>query len=181
MHSQSTADSGGNNQRRSPKPKSLPWSSIFLGLLFNYVSPVTPFTLHSKGWPQSTSTEIYTHTHTHRFTALWKSRYQKKHSPTHIYRGHQSSLVCFIHLLRSIASSLINLQARQSFSTISLQVFFGLSLGLASSTSYSIHFFTQSLSSSRNTCHTIATCFAVVPRLCHLILLSLNRLLGIVL
>ena len=38
------------------------------------------------------------------------------------------------------------------FSTISLQVFFGLPLGLAPSTSYSIHFFTQSLSSFRNTC-----------------------------
>ena len=34
-------------------------------------------------------------------------------------------------------------------STISLQVFFGLPLGLASSTSYSIYFFTQSLSSSQ--------------------------------
>jgi len=33
-----------------------------------------------------------------------------------------------------------------------LQVFFGLPLGLAPSTSYSIHFFTQSLSSFRNTC-----------------------------
>ena len=38
------------------------------------------------------------------------------------------------------------------FSTISLQVFFGLLLGLAPFTSYSIHFFTQSLSSFRNTC-----------------------------
>jgi len=24
---------------------------------------------------------------------------QKKHSPTHTYRGHQSSLICFLHLL----------------------------------------------------------------------------------
>jgi len=38
------------------------------------------------------------------------------------------------------------------FSTISVQVFFGLPLGLAPSTSYSIHFFTQSLSSFCNTC-----------------------------
>jgi len=38
------------------------------------------------------------------------------------------------------------------FSTISLQVFFGLPLGLAPSTSYAIHFFTQLLSSFRNTC-----------------------------
>ena len=92
-------------------------------------------------------------------------RYQKKHSPTHNYNGHQSSLICYLHLLRSTASSLFNLRALQSFSTFSLQVFFGLPLGLAPSTSYSIHFFTQSLSSFRSTCHTIATCFAVVLRL----------------
>ena len=77
-------------------------------------------------------THTHTHTHNH-FTALWilsrttrVSWYQKKHSPTHTYRGHQSSLICFIHLLRSMASSLFN---------------------LAPSTSYCIHFFTQSLSS----------------------------------
>ena len=35
----------------------------------------------------------------------------------------------------------------------SLQVFFGLPLGLAPSTSCSIHFFTQSLSSFHNTCN----------------------------
>jgi len=34
------------------------------------------------------------------------SRNQKKHSPTYIYCGHQSSLICFVHLLRSMASSL---------------------------------------------------------------------------
>jgi len=42
-------------------------------------------------------------THTHnRFTALWilssttrVSRYQKKHSPTHTHRGHQSCLYAF--------------------------------------------------------------------------------------
>jgi len=44
------------------------------------------------------------HTHNH-FMVLWilsgairVSRYQKKHSPTHTYRGHQSSLICFIHV-----------------------------------------------------------------------------------
>jgi len=82
------------------------------------------------------------HTHTHnRFTALWilsgttrVSRYQKKHSPTPTYCGHQSSLICFLHLLWSMASSLTSLfklRAWQSFSTISLRVFFGLPLGLA--------------------------------------------------
>jgi len=60
--------------------------------------------------------------------------------------------ICFLHLLRSMASSLFNSRALQSFSTISLQVFFGLPLGLAPSTSYSICFFTQSVSSFRSTC-----------------------------
>jgi len=100
----------------------------------------------------------YTHTH-NRFTALWNlsgttqvSRYQKKLSPTHTHCGHQSSLSAFsiyynpwrppylIHVLYSIFP--------QSLS----QVFFGLPLGLVPSTSYSIHFLTQSLSSFRSTC-----------------------------
>ena len=86
-----------------------------------------------------------THTHRHnRFTALWilsgttrVSWYQKKHSPTHNHRGHQSSL--------SASSIYYNpwhppysIHVLQPLSTISLQVFFGLPLGLAPSTSYSI-------------------------------------------
>jgi len=80
--------------------------------------------------PFHSATQQHTHNH---FTALWilsgttrVSRYQKKHSPTYTYRGHQSSLICFIHLLRSMTSSLFNPRTWQSFSTISLQVFFGL-------------------------------------------------------
>jgi len=102
---------------------------------------------------------IFKHIHTELFYGSWilswttrVSWYQKKHSPTFTYRGHQSYLICFIHLLRSMASSLFNPRTWQSFSTISLQVFFGLPLGLAPSTSYSIHFFIQSLSSFHNTC-----------------------------
>jgi len=80
--------------------------------------------------------------------------YQKKHSRTHTYRGHQSAFICFLHLhvLWSMASSLFNLRACQSFCTTSVQVFFGIPLGLAPATSYSIYFFTQSLSSFCSTC-----------------------------
>jgi len=80
--------------------------------------------------------------------ATWVSRYWKKHSPTH-----QLFLICFIHLIQSMASSLFHLHVRawQSFSTICLRVFFGLPLGLAPSTSYSIHFFSQLLFSFHNT------------------------------
>jgi len=91
----------------------------------------------------------------------WVSQYQKKHSLTHTYPDYQSSFISFPYRLWSTASSLFNLCARQSFSTISLQVFFGLPLGLEPSTSYSIHFFTQSLSSFHNTC----------PYHCYLLLL----------
>jgi len=58
----------------------------------------------------------------------------------------------------------------------SLQVFFGLPLGLAPSTSYSIHFFIQSLSSFCNRCPYHHSLLAAVPRLCHLSLVSLLTL-----
>jgi len=83
------------------------------------------------------------------------SRYQKKHSPTH-----HPIFISFFHLPQSIASSLFNLRAWQSFCTTSFHVLFGLPLGLEPSISYSIHFFTQSLFAAH--AHTIATCFAVV-------------------
>jgi len=86
------------------------------------------------------------------------SRYKKKHSPPHTCCGHQSSLICFIHLLRSMASSLFNYMHDSLFYNVS-QVFFGLPLGLALSTSYSIHFFTQSLSSFRSTCPYLSNMF----------------------
>ena len=108
--------------------------------------------------PHLHKTHTHTHTHNH-FTALWilstttrVSQYQKKRSPTHTYRGHLSSLICFIRLIGSMASCLFNLRAWQSFSTTYVQVFFGLPLALAPSTSYSIHSFTQSLSSFHRTC-----------------------------
>ena len=41
--------------------------------------------------------------------------------------------ICFLHLLQSMASSVFNPHALQSFSTISLQVLLGLPLGLAPS------------------------------------------------
>jgi len=65
---------------------------------------------------------------------------------------YQSSFISFLHLLRSIASSLFNLCAWQSFCTPSLQVLFGVPFVLAPATSYSVHFFTQSLFYFRNTC-----------------------------
>jgi len=71
------------------------------------------------------------------------SRYQKKHSPI-CHPDHHPIYISFFHLPRSIASSLFKLCTWQSFCTTSFHVFFGLPLGLEPSTSYSIHFFTQS-------------------------------------
>jgi len=73
------------------------------------------------------------------FTDVWTlsgttrlSWYQKKHSLTHLS---WSSLICFLHLLRSMATPPVQLTCLTVFFHISVQVFFGLPLGLALSTS----------------------------------------------
>ena len=81
--------------------------------------------------------------HTHPFNVplsmtAWVRRYQKKHLPTHTHPD--TSFINFLYLLRSIACSLFNFLAWQSFSTTPVQVLFGLSLGLGLSASY--YFFT---------------------------------------
>jgi len=60
-----------------------------------------------------------------------------------------SSITLYLLLPSTMIRSL---HSCQSFCTTSLQVLFGLPLGLAPSTSYAIHFFIQSLCSFRNTC-----------------------------
>jgi len=92
------------------------------------------------------------HTHTQPFNGLLSGttrvgRYQKKHSPAHTHPDHRTSFIIFLHLQRSMASSLFILRAWQSSRTTSVQVLFGLPLGPGPSTSYSMHFFTQSSSS----------------------------------
>jgi len=121
-----SANVNGNIQNRSTAQGDHCWNSQTL-----------PPTLHRAPAPSGTT---------------WVGWYQKKHSPTHTHPDHQTSFINFVHLLRSIASSLFNLHTWQSFSTTSVQVLFGLAHVLEPLTSYSIHFFTQSLSSFRNTC-----------------------------
>ena len=100
------------------------------------------------------------------------SRYQKKHSPTH-HPDHHPIFISFFHLPRSIASSLFRLCAWQSFFAQPL------------STSSLVYLLVWRPSphipyiSSPNQCllfathtHTIATCFAIVPRLYNLFLTS---------
>jgi len=124
------------------------------------------------------------HIHNH-FMALWilsgitrVSRYQKKHSPTHTHCGHQSSLSASsiyydpwhppysIHKLYSLFP-----QSLSKFSLVYLLAWHPpLHTPYISSPNHYPLFATHA--------HTIATCFAVVPRLCHLILVSLSTLLG---
>ena len=84
-----------------------------------------------------------TATHTQPFNGPWfgttrVGRYQKKHSPTHTHPDHRTSFIIFLLLQRSMASSLFILRAWHFSRTTSLQVLFGLPLGLGPSTSYSI-------------------------------------------
>jgi len=106
---------------------------------------------------QSTEGNNISHTHTQPFNDLLSGTtqvgwYQKKHSPTHTHPDHRTSFIFFLHLQRSMASSLFSLQACQSSWTTSLQVLFGLPLGLGPSTSQSMYFFTQLSSSFHSTC-----------------------------
>ena len=106
------------------------------------------------------------------------SRYQKKHSPTH-HPDHHPVFISFFHLPRSIASSSFKLCAWQSFCTTSFHVLFGLPLGLEPSTSYSIHFFAQSVSSFRSTCPYYRNLLCCSINIISSIpCLSLNSLLG---
>jgi len=93
---------------------------------------------------KSSVTHAHTHTHTQRLTAfVWYnlSRPVPEETLTHSHPSWSSDiLINFLHLLRSIASSLFSLRGRQSSLTTSLQVLFGLPLGLGPSTSYSMHF-----------------------------------------
>jgi len=104
------------------------------------------------------------------------SRYQKKHSPTH-HPDHHPIFINFFHLPWSIASSLFKLRAWQSFCTTSFHVLFGRPLGLEPSTSYSIHFFTQSVSSFRSTCpyHRNLFCYSINIISCRIRATSTNK------
>jgi len=65
-------------------------------------------------------TERTTYTHTQPFNGILSGTtrvgwYQKKHSLIYTHADHQTSFINFLHLLWSIASSLLNLRAWQSF------------------------------------------------------------------
>jgi len=122
----------------------------------------------------------YTHTTTvlQPFVRDYLGEPVPEETPTH-HPDHHPIFISFFHLPRPIASSLFKLRAWQSFCTTSVHVLFGLPLGLEPSTSYSIHFFAQSVSSFCRTCsyhHNLFCCSINIisssPSL------SLNSLLG---
>ena len=106
------------------------------------------------------------------------SRKQKKHSSTHIYHSHQSSLIRFLHLIRSTVSSLFNLlYMPDSLSAESLSKFSFVSLlpwhpplhtPYISSSNHGLLFASHA--------HTITTYFTVLLRLCDLFLVSVSAL-----
>ena len=106
------------------------------------------------GWPilSHFCSCTYSDNNNNRFTALcpglrgWAGTRRNTH-PSHILIIIQS-----LSASSSYHSILLKLHAWQSFCTTSFHVLFGLLLGLELSTSYSIHFFTQSVSSFRSTC-----------------------------
>jgi len=88
------------------------------------------------------------------------NRYQKKHSPTYTSCGHQSSLICCLHLYDPWHPP-YSIYVSDSFFHNLTASFLWSTLGLAPSASYSIHFFTQSLSFSHDTCpyhHSLFCC-----------------------
>jgi len=123
----------------------------------------------------------YIYYHYNRFTALcpellgWAGTRRNIHSLT--YPDHQPTFINFFHILRSIASSLFKFRAWQSFAQLlsmsSFVYLFAFSPPLhtpyVSLTNQCLLFATHA--------NTIATCFAVVPRLHNLFLVSLSSLL----
>ena len=116
------------------------WSTIVLWqcvvvLLLWWVSfllcspPVGSISAMMIVWRLRGKKHTHTHTHTQPFNGLLYGttrvgRYQKKHSPTHTHPDHRTSFIIFLHLQRSMASSLFSLQAWQSSRTTYLQVLF---------------------------------------------------------
>ena len=84
-----------------------------------------------------------------------------------------SSIILYLLLPSNMIHSILHVQF------MCLTVFFRIlcpSFLWTTSWPGTLHFILYTLSSFATYAHTIATCFAVVPRLCHLILVSLSTL-----
>ena len=86
-------------------------AAAFVELAVNHVVAAGDFSE-----PRCRQRFTHTHTHTQPFNGLLSAttrvgRYQKKHSPTHTHPDHRTSFIDFLHLLRSITSSVFSLCA----------------------------------------------------------------------
>jgi len=149
------------------------WTSVLLWLLAAAAAAAAAATT------TTTTTTINKH-----FMALcprlpgWAGT-RKKHSLNDRYPDHQSSFICFLHLPQSIAPSCSSLHLRRSHSYSKPDSLFAQPL-YKSSLVYLLVWYpplhTPYISSPNHYllfathAHTIATCFAIVLRLCHLIL-----------
>ena len=86
------------------------------------------------------------------------------------YHGHQMSLICFILPVHFTCLTVFFHNLSPSFLVYTFAWHPPLHSLYISSPNHCLLFTAHA--------HTIATCFALVPRLCHLILLSLSHLLG---
>jgi len=112
-------------------------------IFYNWTSLVCQQDADFWHYPRNVALSFYyRHTHTHTHTQpfyhsldfFWDNPCEPvpEATFTHLsYCCHQLSLICFVYVLQSMTSSLFNLRSWQSFSTISLHVFFRLPLGLA--------------------------------------------------
>jgi len=140
----------------------------------------SPF-IHNPCWRCFTEAQK-THTHTQPFYGSLDFVRDNLGEPvpeetfTHSHPSWSSNIpICFPHLLRCMASSLFNPCTLQSFSTISkFSVVYLLAWHPPLHTPYISSPSCYLLFAAH--AYTIATCFAVVPRLCHLILVCLSTL-----
>ena len=134
---------------------------------------------------------LHTHTQRELFNGLLSGttrvgQYQKKHSPTHTHPDHRTSFIIFLHLQRSMAPSLFSLRVEsplgQPLSRSSLVFLLALDPQLHTpciSSPNHHHLFAAHAHTNRgmmgvNSLPKTVTCFAAIPMLCHLPLVSLS-------
>jgi len=122
--------------------------------LFELAVTYTVKVVVSKKWCKIDMSVSHTHARTH------ARAHARTHTHTpHTHPDHQTSFINFCHLLRSVASSV-----QFTCLTVLFQNLSPCSLW-SSSWSWTLYF---------THAHTIAACFAVIPMLCHLFLISLS-------
>ena len=136
-----------------PVPQSQTWNPFFASLTHPVVSPrhckpdVHPQCIKNAVYPKRTTTTVLR-------SIVWNYPGEQEPQETFtqsIHADHQPSFISFLHVLQSIASSLFIYVLDSLLAHLPPIALWSTSWS-GTSTSYSIHFFTQSLSSFCNTC-----------------------------